>query len=217
MELDLNGAQHFPGAFTATQVAALIELLADKDGGRPGTRLPPHRELSDHITPATTIARAILGSVARPVRATLFDKTPDRNWTLGWHQDRTIAVRTRIDTPGFTHWTIKAGIHHVMPPIELLQRMLTLRIHLDPVGPENAPLLIAPGSHRDGRIPEPNVAEVVARHGAQTCLAQAGDVWLYATLILHASARAADPSRRRVLQLVYSTDDLPNGLKWLGV
>jgi hypothetical protein len=39
---------------------------------------------------------------------------------------------------------------------------------------------------------------------------------VYATPILHASARAAKPSRRRVLQLLYCADDLPPGLAWLG-
>lgn len=39
---------------------------------------------------------------ARPVRALLFDKTQDMNWALGWHQDRTIAVRERIDVPGYS-------------------------------------------------------------------------------------------------------------------
>lgn len=36
------------------------------------------------------IGAAVLGAAARPVRAILFDKTEERNWALGWHQDRTI-------------------------------------------------------------------------------------------------------------------------------
>ena len=35
------------------------------------------------------------------VRAILFDKTGDANWTVPWHQDRSIAVATRIDVAGF--------------------------------------------------------------------------------------------------------------------
>jgi hypothetical protein len=217
MQLTTEGAQHFPAAFAANQIAHLLSVLAGVDPGRPGTRLSSLNGRDDLIAPATDIARSVLGTAACPIRATLFDKSLDRNWSLGWHQDRTIAVRERMDVPGFTHWTLKSGIHHVMPPIELLERMLTLRIHLDPVGPDNAPLLIAPGSDRLGRIAEPDIPAAIDRYGTHACLAGSGDVWLYATLILHASAPARTPGGRRVLQLLYSADELPSGLEWLGV
>jgi hypothetical protein len=90
-------------------------------------------------------------------------------------------------------------------------------MQLDRDGPTNAPLLVAPGSHRLGRIAEPGIEAAARRCGTRTCLAAAGDVWAYAAPILHASARAEAPGRRRVLQLSYSSDDLPGGLEWLGV
>ena len=34
-------------------------------------------------------------------RAILFDKTPDSNWKVPWHQDVAIAVAARHDEPGF--------------------------------------------------------------------------------------------------------------------
>lgn len=95
--------------------------------------------------------------------------------------------------------------------------MLALRIHLDGAGEDNAPLLIVPGSHRLGRIAEPEIAGTVTRLGVRACLAEAGDVWAYAAPILHASERARSPARRRVLQLAYSAEDLPGGLEWLGL
>lgn len=79
--------------------------------------------------------------------------------------------------------------------------MFTLRVHLDAVTQTNAPLLIAPGSHRFGRIPEADVPEVVRKCGVAMCLAETGDVWTYATPILHASDRARAATRRRVLQV----------------
>ncbi|MFZ5793300.1 MAG: phytanoyl-CoA dioxygenase, partial [Pseudomonadota bacterium] len=45
----------------------------------------------------------------------------------------------------------------------------------------------------------------------------AGDIWLYANPILHASDAATDPTHRRVLQLDFAAQDLPGGLEWLGV
>jgi len=104
-----------------------------------------------------------------------------------------------------------------VPPFPLLERMLTLRVHLDPVPETNAPLRVAPGSHRLGRIAETDVPAVVSACGVVPCLADAGDIWLYATPILHASDRATAVSRRRVLQVDYSADALPGGLDWLGV
>jgi hypothetical protein len=58
---------------------------------------------------------------------------------------------------------------------------------------------------------------LAARLEVFSCEADAGDVWLYAAPIVHASARALRPRRRRVLQLMYSAERLPNGLEWLGV
>jgi len=151
------------------------------------------------------------------VRAILFDKHRDANWSLAWHQDRTVVVRRRIDVPGYGPWTVKAGLQHVAPPFALLERMVTLRVHIDPVLPGNAPLLIAPGSHKLGRIAEADIDAVAASCGQMACLAGRGDIWAYATPILHASDVARAPGRRRVLQIDYSADELDGGLEWLGV
>src|SRR6185437_11540902 len=99
----------------------------------------------------------------------------------------------------------------------VFSKMTTLRLHLDPTPAENSPLLIAPGSHRLGRIAEADVPSVVADRGVFTCLADRGDAWLYATPILHASEASKTPLRRRVLQVDYAMDDLPGGLEWTGV
>ena len=94
--------------------------------------------------------------------------------------------------------------------------MLTMRVHLDAVPHDNAPLRIAPGSHRR-QFAEADIEAAVAAHGAVDCLAEAGDVWLYATPILHASAAATRARRRRVLQIDYAATELPGGLAWLGI
>lgn len=95
--------------------------------------------------------------------------------------------------------------------------MITLRLHLDAATEDNAPLLVAPGSHRFGRVAEAALQSVVEQCGVRACLAAAGDVWVYATPIVHASKAAVRPLRRRVLQVDYSADDLPFGLRWAGV
>lgn len=136
------------------------------------------------------------------------------NWALGWHQDRVICVQEKIETPGFDRWTLKAGQWHVGPPDGLLSSMLTIRIHLDDVRADNAPLLIAAGSHCVGRVSEPETAGLIRSSETYACCARAGDIWVYSTPILHASAKAQRPSHRRVLQVDYANFDLPNGLAW---
>ena len=83
--------------------------------------------------------------------------------------------------------------------------------------PANAPVLVAPGSHRLGHIAEADVPAVVQRYGVAVCTAVAGDIWLYATAILHASKAATNPGHRRVLHVDYAACDLPGGLQWLGI
>ncbi len=126
-------------------------------------------------------------------------------------------MKQRVDAEGFGPWTTKAGMQHVAPPFELLAQMVTLRVHLDDVAETNAPLLIAPGSHTAGQVPVEAIESVVQNRGIRQCLADAGDIWLYATPILHASEAASSPSRRRVLQLDFAAFELPGGLDWLGV
>lgn len=207
-----DGALRIAGLFGA----ARLEAFRVFEGAGPGVRLQDPR-LEAAIAPATEAAGAILGAEARPVRAVLFDKTAEANWSVSWHQDRTIPVRERRDAHGYGPWSRKDGILHVMPPVSVLERMVTLRIHIDPVGPDNAPLRAALGSHRIGLVPAKQAATLAADLPQVVCLAAAGDVWAYSTPILHASDRAAAPTRRRVLQIDYATDDLPHGLEWSGV
>lgn len=189
----------------------LAALFHDWPVGRPGQRIDARRAM------ALSGVRRLIAEWApamRPVRALLFDKSDAGNWALAWHQDRTIEVAERREVSGFGPWTVKQGRVHVAPPVALLERMMTVRFHLDPVDADNAPLLVAPGSHRHGLIPEDAIGEVVAQHAEVMCLAEAGSVWLYRTLILHGSARSSQGRRRRVLQIDLSADDLPGGLSW---
>jgi ectoine hydroxylase-related dioxygenase (phytanoyl-CoA dioxygenase family) len=215
-----EGAQLFKAALSTAQSTDLEDALADLPKDHAGVRLkgiPQLHPFLDATGPIGQIPKSIIGPACHPVRAILFDKNPDQNWALGWHQDRTIAVERRMDVSGFGPWSVKSGMAHVEPPFDLLARMVTVRVHLDPVPMTNAPLLVAPGSHMRGRIPTGEIPRVVQECGVIACLAEAGDIWAYATAILHASEAAAEPGHRRVLQVDYAVGDLPGGLRWLGV
>lgn len=219
LTFDRDGAERYAGAAIA-YLAEMETLLSHLDPDKAGIRLHGVAGLQAFLAagcPIGDIAAGAIGAGARPVRAILFDKTATTNWSLGWHQDRTIVVAERREVPGFAPWTVKAGLLHVAPPFDVLAGMVTLRIHLDPVTQDNAPLLVAPGSHRFGRVAEAEIDAVVTQCGVVACLADAGDVWLYATPILHASDAANQPKRRRVLQIDYAAVALPGGLEWLGI
>ncbi len=162
--------------------------------------------------------RRILGGSPRPVRGLLFDKTPDANWTVPWHQDRSIAVHERIETDGYGPWSTKAGVVHVQPPVAVLQQMVTLRLALDDCGPDNGPLRILPGTHtRLLTAAEVDAAmdlkAAAATERALTC--RRGDAVLMRPLVLHASSPATSTHQhRRVLHLEYAAGALSGGLRW---
>jgi hypothetical protein len=151
---------------------------------------------------------------AVPVQCTLFDKNEDVNWSVAPHQDLFVPVAERVDDPACTGWSEKEGILFVQPPVALLEKMIALRVHLDDCGPDNGPLSVVPGSHRAGRLSEADALHMTSRHGVVECTASRGDVLVMSPLLLHRSAKAASPSRRRVLHLLYGPPDPPCGLKW---
>jgi len=215
-----DGAWRFERRLSVSEVEDLRALADDRIGSRPGVRLTDEPQLTALLAPdgpVGAIAAGLTSAAARPVRAVLFDKTPEANWNVAWHQDRTIAVRERIEVEGFGPWSGKDGVLHVAPPFEVLARMVTLRVHLDPVDEANAPLRIAVGSHRHGRVAADQVDAVASATPQTVCTAGVGDIWAYRTPILHASDRALQPDRRRVLQIDYADFDLPGGLVWRGL
>lgn len=212
-----DGALHLPRRLTPDQIDALCTLADARLGGRAGARLagePALIPLLGPEGPAGRIATALTSRAARPVRVVLFDKNVDANWSVAWHQDRTIPVRERVDVAGFGPWSIKDGLLHVAPPVEVLARMVTLRVHLDPVSEANAPLQVAVGSHLLGRVSAEDAGVVARRRATLVCLAEAGDIWAYRTPILHASDASTGTGRRRVLQVDYADFALPGGLRW---
>jgi hypothetical protein len=222
LRFEPDGAERHQAALTHADLAALRTLADARVIGRAGVRVFREDSLDGVLGADGSIGRiavALLGDAAHPVRAIIFDKTAEMNWSVPWHQDRTIAVRARRDVPGFGPWLNKSGVVHVEPPFEIIAGMITIRAHLDDCGVDNAPLLIVPGSHRRrlGRVPANASFGVAQRFSHAVCCANAGDVWVYATAIVHASERARKPSRRRVIQVDYASDALPGGLEWLGL
>jgi len=160
------------------------------------------------------LVRCHTGGEPRPVRAIWFNKSAEANWLVAWHQDLAIAVRERIDTPGFEAWSVKEGVPHVQPPAAVLERMLTVRIHLDDADERNGALRVVAGSHRLGRLDAEQIAGLREERGETLCAAAAGNALLMRPLLLHASGRSTNDRPRRVLHLEYAGEDLPGRLGW---
>jgi len=162
----------------------------------------------------TSLARILLGENAKLVRGLFFDKPPQANWKVAWHQDLTIAVEKRMDMEGFGPWTKKAGVMHVQPPIAVLEGMLALRVHLDDCGIWNGALRVMSGSHTRGRLSQESISDCIKTEVPVVCEVPRGGVLLMKPLLLHASSVSARPFHRRVVHFEFSSSDLPGGLSW---
>lgn len=166
-------------------------------------------ELRDHAC-----FRAIAPMPCVAVQCTCFEKSGERNWLVPVHQDHAIPVRQRIDAPGFRGWSEKEGGCFVQAPPQWLERMLAVRLHVDPCLAPDGPLHVVPGTHRLGHIDEAGASALRQERGTVACTARPGDVLFMRPLLLHASSKASGNSRRRVLHFLFGPPDLPHGLRW---
>lgn len=167
-------------------------------------------------TAVQNLLKQHLSGKAELVRAIVFDKTPDANWLVPWHQDRTVALNEKREMEGWGPWTLKDRIHHVQPPLQVLESMLTFRIHLDPAHLGNGCLKIAVGSHHLGIIEQNAIASVVESSEINVCEVGGGGLVLMKPHVLHASSKSTIGGHRRVLHLEYSNYRLESGLNWAG-
>lgn len=226
MALDLDrfeweGFAMEPSLLSSGEIADLLELI-ERDVRtkllRGGVRdvmdsIPELRKVADHPS-VRLIVDKVLGPDAFVVRSTLFDKTAEANWKIPWHQDLTIAVEERRDADGYWPWSIKNGIQHVQPPTHVLDRMVTIRIHLDPCPSFNGAVRVMPGTHLLGRVNQNSVEEYVDEQSAVICSAEVGEALLMRPLLFHASSAAQTPEHRRILHFDFATGELDNGLQW---
>ena len=160
------------------------------------------------------VAAEVLGDACFAVRALFFDKTPNANWKVVWHQDLTIAAQSRVDVVGYGPWTEKSGVPHVQPPTSVLESMLAVRVHLDPCGEDNGPVRVINGSHRLGRLSADAIDELRELRPAIDCIVEQGGILAFRPLIVHASAPAKTPRHRRVVHIEYAACELLAPLQW---
>lgn len=213
-ELEARGFALLAQVLDVAACKSLGALLGDADGAgsRGMLRVAEVRKLARSLL--ADLVRTHLPAEPVPVRGIYFDKRPGTNWLVAWHQDLTLAVAERVEMPGFGPWSVKEGLPHVQPPVELLEQMLTVRLHLDDADADNGALRVIPGTHRLGRLNAESIAQCRETHPEALCSAKTGDALLMRPLLLHASSRSTSERRRRVLHIEFAGFCLPPPLEW---
>lgn len=213
-DLDAQGFVIVPKVLDQATCEALRGLLGDADGAgtRGMLRVPEVMSLAQSLL--VDLVRPHLPAEPVPVRGIYFDKRPETNWLVAWHQDITLALKERAEVPGWGPWSVKDGVPHVQPPVECLKQMLTVRLHLDDADADNGALRVLPGTHRLGRLNAGSIAQCRETHAEALCAAKAGDALLMRPLLLHASSRSTSEHRRRVLHIEFAGFELPTPLEW---
>jgi len=200
-----------------SEVASIELALSKVPASNAGTRnllgLEWCQSLVARLRTAPSL-REVLPASSVAVQCTLFDKTPDRNWLVALHQDLSIPVSARVAHPKLGVWSVKEGQTFVQPPDDLLAQLIAVRLHVDECGPENGPLRVVPGSHREGRLATSAARLLRDRVGEVACTVGRGGALILKPLLLHASSKASSPSHRRVLHFLFGPASIGYGLRW---
>lgn len=142
------------------------------------------------------------------VKAIYFDKPALSNWFVSYHQDLSIAVNKKATVSGYNNWTQKNDQYNVQPPVEILESVYTIRIHLDDCTKENGALFVISGSHKYGISRNPAGGTEFA------CEVKKGGIMIMQPLLWHASRKSTIDRNRRVLHLEFCNRPLPEPIDW---
>ncbi|AZA51821.1 phytanoyl-CoA dioxygenase family protein [Chryseobacterium sp. G0201] len=159
-----------------------------------------------------TIIKEIFGEKYFTVKSIYFDKPEKSNWYVAYHQDLTISVDKKVNLPNFGPWTTKQNQFAVQPPLDILENVYTIRIHLDDTDENNGALKVVPKSHAKG-IYRPETIDW-SIETEEICDVEKGGVMIMKPLILHGSNRTTNGKKRRVIHIEFSDKELPEELNW---
>lgn len=158
------------------------------------------------------IIRELFGERYFMVKSIYFDKPETSNWYVAYHQDLTISVDKKLELHGFGPWTTKQNQFAVQPPLNVLENIYTIRIHLDDTDDNNGALKVVPKSHAKG-IYRPETIDWTAET-EEICNVEKGGIMIMKPLTLHGSNRTNNGKKRRVIHIEFSDMELPEALQW---
>lgn len=159
-----------------------------------------------------TVLAQLFGDRYFVVKSIYFDKPNTTNWYVPYHQDLTISVDKKIVLSGFDYWTVKHNQFSVQPPLDILQNIVTVRIHLDATDENNGALKVVPKSHTKG-VYRPETIDWTIEEEV-SCIVSKGGIMLMKPLLLHSSGRTTNNRQRRVIHIELANVELPNELNW---
>jgi ectoine hydroxylase-related dioxygenase (phytanoyl-CoA dioxygenase family) len=210
LQVEQDGYAIVPNVFKTEEVQSLALTLESSNlpRSRAGVRhLLSHPAVMNVANDLRLleIAQSILGDNAFPFKATLFDKSPETNWLITWHQDTALPLREKQETPGWGPWSTKEGIAYAHAPATALEKVVALRLHLDDSTSENGPLRVVPSTHRRGILSDEEVEVIVGDATPIACLVPEGGIIVMRPLIIHASSKSQSDISRRVIHIEYAT------------
>lgn len=158
------------------------------------------------------IVRELFGKNYFIVKSIYFDKPETSNWYVSYHQDLTISVNKKVELENFGPWTTKQNQFAVQPPIDIMENIFTIRIHLDETDENNGALRVIPKSHLK-KIYRPETIDWTTETET-TCNVSKGGIMIMKPLILHSSSKTTNNKKRRVIHIEFSNQELPTELKW---
>lgn len=198
-----------PDVITAGEADEILSKLSDarlnrsRAGARHILKQPCVIQVAEDPR-VLALAKSVLGASAFPFRATLFDKSPESNWLVVWHQDTALPLREKRETPDWGPWSVKEGVIYAHAPASALEKVLALRIHLDDSSETNGPLRVIPATHDRGVLTDAELQSLESKLTAFTCTANKGGVIAMRPLIAHASSKSQSELPRRVLHIEYA-------------
>ncbi|MCJ8155486.1 phytanoyl-CoA dioxygenase family protein [Chryseobacterium sp. SSA4.19] len=159
-----------------------------------------------------TIVKEIFGEKYVAVKSIYFDKPETSNWYVAYHQDLTISVDRKLDLENFGPWTTKQNQFAVQPPLDILENIYTIRIHLDDTDENNGALKVIPKSHAKGIYRPETIDWTIETE--EICKVEKGGIMIMKPLLLHGSNRTTNGKRRRVIHIEFSDKELPEGVDW---
>ncbi|PKF74358.1 phytanoyl-CoA dioxygenase family protein [Chryseobacterium sp. PMSZPI] len=158
------------------------------------------------------IIKEIFGEHYFVVKSIYFDKPETSNWYVAYHQDLTISVDKKLEMSGFGPWTTKQNQFAVQPPLNVLENIYTIRIHLDDTDGNNGALKVIPKSHAKGIYRPETIDWNIETE--KICDVEKGGIMLMKPLTLHGSNRTTNGKKRRVIHIEFSDMELPEALQW---
>lgn len=217
-KLNQNGFEIIEGVYSEKEVNEILQILKSKGiANKFGVRefLFDNPEIRKNIFTKNLlkVIENIAPNCDKSIKSIYFDKPPNANWIVNWHQDLTINLTSKKETENFKNWRVKSERTVVQPNRAILESIFTIRIHLDDCEKENGALRVIEGSHKKGVI---EIKEWMRnKEGVERiCEVKKGGILIMKPLILHSSKRTENQKSRRVIHVEFTNKVLPIGLNW---